>query len=195
MRCKAWWLAVILMTALSACGGGPPGQFSDAPEGAPEYRLGVADVLQVVVRDNPSFSAERVVVRPDGFITLPLIDDIKVVGLTPTEVKDQVVRKLAAFIKTPIVTVTLVELQSYEFYVVGNVRGSNRYTSNRLVTVLQAISMAGGFNEFANPERTLIIRRYPDGQKRLLFNYDAVINGTRLDDNIYLQTGDTIVVP
>ncbi|MFN3202438.1 MAG: polysaccharide biosynthesis/export family protein [Bradymonadia bacterium] len=186
---------MICLALLTACGGGPKGEFATSPTAAPEYRLGVADILEVSVRDNPSFSAERVVVRPDGFITLPLIDDIRVVGLTPTEVKDQVVRKLAAFIKTPIVTVTLVELQSYEFYVVGNVRGANRYTSNRLVTVLQGLSMAGGFNEFASPHKTIIIRRFPDGQKRLLFDYDAVINGTRLKDNIYLQTGDTIVVP
>lgn len=192
-------LALLLAAALGAGCTASRGQnvFVDveALRGEPEYRLGVADVIAVTVKDNPAFSAEQATVRPDGKITLPLIDDVTVVGLTPNEVKKEVVRKLSKFIKTPIVTVTLVELRSYEFFVLGNVRAPNRYTSNRFVTVLQALAMAGGLTEFADPDGIVIVRRFKDGEKRILFDYSAVVEGTRIEDNIYLQTGDVVVVP
>jgi polysaccharide export outer membrane protein len=191
-------LAILCLAGVTACGGGPGTNYVEDMtkiRGEPEYRLGVADVVSVTVKDNPTFSSEQAAVRPDGNITLPMIDDIRVVGLTPTEVKHEVVRRLEAFIKQPIVTVTLVDLRSYEFFVLGQVRSPNRYTANRFVTVLQALSMAGGLTQFAEGDGIVIVRRFQDGEKRILFDYSSVVEGAKINDNIYLQTGDVVVVP
>jgi polysaccharide export outer membrane protein len=194
------WLTGIWLLLVAGCGGGPGQNLvadSEMPKlrGDPEYRLGVADVVSVTVKDNPTFSAEQATVRPDGNITLPLIDDIRVVGRTPSEVKQEVVQKLEKFIKTPIVTVTLVDLRSYEFFVLGQVHAPNRYTANRFVTVLQALSMAGGLTPFADNSGIVIVRRFQNGEKRILFDYGSVVEGAKLNDNIYLQSGDVVVVP
>jgi len=186
--------ALLLGLTLVACGG-PSANVYHGKLGEPEYRIGVADVVAVSVKDNPDFSTKGTAVRPDGKITLPIVDDVRAIGLTPEELKAEAVRKLEPFIRTPIVTVTLVELHSYEFFVTGNVARPNRYNSNRLVTVLQALAMAGGLTAFADTEEIVVIRRFPEGQKRIPFDYPAVVNGTRIDQNIYLQSGDTVVVP
>ncbi len=189
--CVAFWVAL-----LGACGGPSTANLYQGPAlGEPEYRLGVADKVSVEVKDNASFSATKAVVRPDGNLTLPIIDDIKVVGLTPAQVKAEIVRRLEAYIKQPIVTVSLVELNSYDFFVSGNVRAPNRYTSKALVTVLQALAMAGDVTNFATPERIVVIRRFADGQRRIPFDYPAVVDGTRLEQNIYLESGDVVFVP
>jgi polysaccharide export outer membrane protein len=93
------------------------------------------------------------------------------------------------------VTVSLVQLNSYEFYVLGRVNAPNRYASTRLVTVLQALAMAGDVTPYATPEDIVVIRRFPDGQRRVHVDYPAVVDGTRLTDNIHLETGDVVYVP
>lgn len=180
---------------LTGCGGPSANVYTGPPLGVPAYRLGVADQISVDVKDNASFSVQNASVRPDGQITMPIIGDINVVGLTPGEVKNVAVKKLSKFIKTPIVTVTLTELNSYEFFVMGNVRAANRYTSNRMVTVLQALAMAGGLTDFAEPDGIVVMRKFPDGEKRIPFDYPNVVNGTKIQQNIFLQSGDIVVVP
>ena len=189
------WLTPAVAVVLAACGAGGANMYAGPPLREPAYQLGVADVISITVKDNPGFSTQAAMVRPDGHVTLPLIDDVKVVGSTPAQVKDEVIRKLATFIKTPIVTVTLVELRSYEFFVIGNVGAPNRYASGRLVTVIQALAMAGGLTDFANPDDIRLIRQFPDGQKIVPFDYSAVTSGAKIEQNIYLQSGDTVVVP
>lgn len=185
----------LLVALLTTACGGPSANVYQGEIGEPEYRIGVADVVAVSVKDNPDFSSKGTAVRPDGKITLPIIDDVRALAVTPEELKAEVVRRLEPFIRTPIVTVTLVELHSYEFFVTGNVARPNRYDSNRLVTVLQALAMAGGLTVFAESDEIVVIRRFPEGQKRIPFDYPSVVNGTRIDQNIYLQSGDTVVVP
>lgn len=187
---------VLASLCASGCGGFSRAALYEGPPLAePEYRLGVADVIAITVRDNPSFSVEEAIVRPDGHVTLPMVDDLRVVGLTPAQVRAEAARRLEAYIKQPIVTVSLVQLNSYEFYVLGRVNAPNRYASTRLVTVLQALAMAGDVTPYATPENIVVIRRFPDGQRRVHVDYPAVVDGTRLTDNIHLETGDVVFVP
>jgi polysaccharide export outer membrane protein len=195
-RLLTFFAIVLGFVGSTGCGGLSRANLYDGPPlGEPEYRLGVADVLAVEVKDNPSFSIQQATVRPDGQVTLPLVDDVRVVGLTPAQVRAEVVRKLEAFIKQPMVTVSLVQLNSYSFYVLGRVQNPNRYTSHGLVTVLQALAMAGDVTPYATPENIVVIRRFPDGQRRIRFDYPAVVDGTRLQENIHIETGDVVYVP
>ena len=181
---------------LAACGGfSRAGLYEGPPLAEPVYHLGVADVISVDVKDNPSFSTQQSIVRPDGRITLPLVDDIRVVGMTPAQVRAEIVLKLEAFIKQPLVTVSLVQLNSYEFFVLGRVASPNRYTASGLVTVLQALAMAGDVTPYAAPESIVVIRRFPDGMRRIHFDYNAVVDGTHLTQNIHLESGDVVYVP
>lgn len=186
---------IVTGLALAACGGRSSCIYESPLESSAVYRIGVADVIGVTVKDNPSFSVTGAQVRTDGNITLPLIDDIPVVGKTPAEAKDSIVRKLGSFIKAPLVTVTLEQLQSYQWFAIGNVRAPNRYDSNRLVTVLQALAMAGGLTEFADPSGIIVVRQTDEGQQCIAFDYATVADGTALGQNIVLRTGDTVIVP
>lgn len=189
------WLCFFGLFAAGCGGFSRAGLYEGPPLAEPEYRLGVADVIAVDVKDNPTFSTQQAVVRPDGLVTLPMVDDVRVVGLTPAQVRAEIVRKLEAFIKQPMVTVSLVQLNSYEFYVLGRVQGPNRYTAHGQVTVLQALAMAGDVTPYATPADIVVIRRFPDGLRRIRFDYPAVVDGTRLQDNIHLATGDVVYVP
>ena len=189
-------VAIVSAALLAACGGVSTAALYDGPPlGEPEYHLGVSDVISIDVKDNPGFSVQQAVVRPDGQITLPLVDDIRVVGLTPAQVRVEAIRRLEAYIKQPMVTVTLLQLNSYEFYVLGRVQTPNRFASKGLVTVLQALALAGDVTMYAQQESIVVIRRFPDGQRRIPFDYPAVVDGTRIQQNIYLQSGDVVFVP
>lgn len=192
------WLVVAALAAMigPGCGGFSRAALYEGPTlTEPAFRLGVADVIAVEVKDNPTFSATHAAIRLDGNITLPFLDDVHVVGLTPAEVRLEVTRRLEAFIKQPVVTVSVAELNSYDFYVLGNVKTPNRFDAKAAVTVLQALAMAGDVTPYATPENIVVIRRFPEGQRRIAFDYPAVVAGTRIDENIWLQSGDVVYVP
>ncbi len=167
--------------------------FSKAPQD--DYVIGPEDVLAINVWREPEISRIEPV-RPDGKISLPLIGDLEANGLTPLKLRDIVVEKLKAYIANPEVTVIVQEVRSQRFNIVGAVSRPGSYDLAKPLTVLDAIAVAGGFQEFAKVNKIYVLRRMADGsRKRLPFNYKAVIKGRRFDQNVELKSGDTIVVP
>jgi polysaccharide biosynthesis/export protein len=159
------------------------------------FIIGVEDILNINVWKEGELS--RVLpVRPDGMITLPLIGEIKAVGLTPIQLQEQISTLLKKFMADPQVTVIVSEVHSLTFDVVGQVLRPGYYPLTRHMTVLDAIALSGGFQPFAKQKKVYVLRTSADGkQVRLQFNYKDVIKGKRPDQNIDLQPRDTVVIP
>ena len=160
----------------------------------PSYIIGPADILEIQVWKEPDFSRQALV-RPDGMITLPLVGDLHVSGMTTMALKGLLTEKLKDFIDSPEVTVILVESHSKNFYIIGTVTQPGTYPLMKDMTVLQAISLAGGLGEWADADSIRIIRKSSGKEKILHFDYKKVISGKNLEQNIVLQPNDTIVVP
>jgi polysaccharide export outer membrane protein len=160
-----------------------------------DYVIGVTDVLRISVWRNEELSV-IVPVRPDGKISVPLLDDIQAEGLTPTELKEIVDRELAEYVASPHVTVIVVEMNSRFISVLGGVKQEGRLPLSRNLRVLEAIAHAGGFTAFADKGNIRIVRREPDGgETEYRFDYGAYIKGKAPGTNIVLSAGDTIIVP
>ena len=163
-----------------------------------EYTIGVADSLRVDVWKNPESSA-TVVVRPDGTVTLPLVGDLKAAGKTPTQLRDEISRRQAAYVKdeSATVTVAVLEVNSYRFTVSGEIQSPGVFTSNRYVNVIEAIAMAGGFTRFAKRNKIVIVRRTRDGKSSYLvpIAFDFISGGGHEEMNLTLVAGDTLMVP
>jgi polysaccharide export outer membrane protein len=139
---------------------------------------------------------QKVPVRPDGRITLPLIGELQVSGLTAMNVQLLITQRLSEFIARPIVAVSVLEMRSRTYTIVGKIIKPGSYDLGKPITVLQAIAIAGGFVEFAKTNKVYILRRQGDGTEiRLPFNYKKVIDQKAPDENVNLKNGDTIVVP
>lgn len=159
------------------------------------YRVGEGDVLRIAVWGNRELSGP-VTVRPDGQITLPLVGDVAAAGLTPTEIQQQLSRRLVTFLKgEPNVTVTVAQINSYRVYVVGRVAQPGEFTPDSPVTVLQAIALARGLTEFADPDHIVVLRRDANGTRRIPFVYCQAVKRGRVEMDVMLATGDTVVVP
>jgi polysaccharide export outer membrane protein len=159
-----------------------------------QYVIGAEDVLYIHVWKEETLT-RTIPVRMDGKISLPLIQEIKAAGLTPLQLKEVVTRKLKEFIENPIVSVTVMEANSYKVYVTGLVRNPGVYRLRSETTVVQMISLAGGFTEWANLKKILIVRKEDGREKRITVNYKRIMAGKDPDSNIILKAGDTIVVP
>jgi len=165
----------------------------DASRGAaPEtYRIGPEDVLVISVWKNDALT-RSVVVRPDGKISLPLLNDVQAAGLTPLELREVLIRKLADYMPTPEVSVIVSDIRSFKVSVIGEVSKPGRYELKGWVTVLDVLALAGGFTQFASPSRIVILQ--PDGKamKRIPFNYKKIPGE---QENFYLRNGDIVMVP
>jgi len=160
----------------------------------PDYRIGPEDTLMISVWKNEGIS-RTVPVRPDGMISLPLIQDVHAVGLTPAELRTTLARRLSEFMPNPEVTVIVTEVRSYKVSVIGEVLKPARYELRSWTTVLDVLALAGGFTQFASRSRVVVLR--PEGQtvKRIPFNYPRVIASGGEQGNFYLQPGDIVLVP
>ena len=159
------------------------------------YIIGVGDILEVNVWKESELS-KTVPVRPDGMITLPLVGEIKAVGLTPNQLQDQLTSSLQKVVSEPQVTVMVVSVNSMAFNIVGQVNKPGYYPLVRPITILDAIALSGGFRDFAKEKKIYVLRATPDGkQERLKFNYKDVIKGKNMSQNIMLQPHDTLVIP
>ena len=163
----------------------------DVPLG---YIVGDSDVIRVNVWKEPEVS-QTVVVRTDGNISLPLINEVKVSGMTPLQIQDLVAEKLKAFLNSPQVTVTVIEIHSKRAFITGEVSRPGTYSLNAQTTVLQLIAQAGGFTPFAKTDSIVVLRTEDGRQSRLKFKYKEVIQGKKTEQNIALHPGDTVVVP
>ncbi len=159
-----------------------------------EYRIGEQDLLTITVWREPELSG-TVMVRPDGKVTLPLLNDVHASGLTPDELKASLTEKLGPFVNAPQVTVAVREINSRKVFIIGQVGHEGSYRINSTTTVLQIIAEAGGLRDFANRKGIYVLRSLNGSQQRLNFNYDNVIRGKDSRANILLRPGDTIVVP
>jgi polysaccharide biosynthesis/export protein len=167
-----------------------PATLADDP-----YAIGPEDVLKIDVWHEPEVSSV-VAVRPDGKISLPLVGDLTASGLTPSQLQASLTQKLQAFISNPTVAVTVQEVKSRKFNVLGEVQHPGSYALGQPVRVLDAIGMAGGFRDFAKVSKIYILRPTSGGgSSNLPFNYKQVVKGIHADQNIELEPGDTIVVP
>jgi polysaccharide export outer membrane protein len=167
---------------------------ANAPTPDPEYIVGEGDVLHIDVWQEAEVS-QNVVVRPDGNISMPLINEVRVSGMTPLEIQGLVAEKLKSFVNQPKVTVTVTEVRSKRAFISGEVTRPGEYPLNTKVTVLQLIAQAGGFTPFAKTENVVIIRITNGSEQRLRFRYKEVLHGKNTEQNIALQPGDTVIVP
>lgn len=160
----------------------------------PAYVIGPEDVLDINVWKEPDMT--RVVpVRPDGKISLPLINDVQAAGSTPQQLADAVKEKLRKFLTDPQVTVIVTAINSQRVYVMGEVLRAGAFPLIPGMTVLQALANAGGFTTFADVKKIHVLRTVNGKRAELPFNYREVLKGGSEDQNIKLQPGDTVVVP
>src|SRR5688572_12089543 len=162
-------------------------------DAAADFRIGAEDLLDVQVWKNCPELCRTVPVRPDGKVSLPLVNDIQAAGLTTNELRMQVTQRLAEFIPSPEVSVIVREVHSVKVSVVGAVRMPGHYEVNSAATVLDLIARAQGLTEFANRDRIVVKRQNGAATKQISFNYTRVAEGK--DDNPFVQPGDIIVVP
>jgi polysaccharide export outer membrane protein len=160
----------------------------------PNYVIGPQDLIDISVWKEPDLS-RSVPVRPDGKISLPLLNDIQAAGLTPTQLGAQITTNLAKYVTNPQVTVIVSQINSQRIYILGEVARAGGYTLLPDMNVLQALSNAGGLTAFANSKKIYILRRDSGKQQKIPFNYKEVISGKDPSQNISLKAGDTIVVP
>jgi len=158
------------------------------------YTIGAEDVLYIHVWKEETLT-RTVPVRMDGKISLPLIQEVTAAGLTPLQLKEVLMRKFKEFVENPIVSVTVVEANSFKVYVTGLVRSPGVYRLRSETNVVQMISLAGGFTDWANSKKILIVRKEEGREKRIKINYKRIMAGKDLDSNIILKAGDTIIVP
>jgi polysaccharide export outer membrane protein len=190
-------LAAALAAALAGCAARalPPPPDPD-PVSRDSYLIGPSDLLSIRVWKNPELSVERVPVRPDGKISVPLLDDVQAAGLTNDQLKEILTRKLSEYVTAPDVTVVVLEMNSKRVFVVGEVARPSTVALTQDLRVLDAIAIAGGFNPYADKNSVKVLRRTPQGEVvEYGFNYDAFVKGRAPGANLVLLPGDTIVVP
>jgi polysaccharide export outer membrane protein len=159
-----------------------------------EYKIGPQDVLRIDVWKEAEVS--RVVpVRPDGKISLPLLNDVQAAGLTPMQLSGLIADGLKKYMNDPQVTVSVSEINSRRIYVTGEVTRAGAFPLLPNMTVLQALSSSGGFTQFAKLKNIYVLRTEDGKQVKLPFNYKDAVNGKKPEQNVLLQSGDVIVVP
>lgn len=177
------------------------GSLAEAQRGKPapgemgaEYRIGPEDILQISVFSNDALS-RTVPVRPDGMITLPLLNDVKAAGLTPMELRDSLMKKFIEFVPSPEVAVIVTEVKSFMISVIGQVAKPGRYDLRSSATIVDALAMAGGFKEFAGRSKVVVLRSEGGASKRIPFDYDKMNSPKKPQENFALRPGDIVMVP
>ena len=169
----------------------PPSE--PASVAGPDYIIGADDTLHISVWKEPELT-ESLPVRPDGKISLPLLNDVIAAGLTPTQLADSITSRLKKYIADPHVTVVVTAMNSQKIYVLGEVLHPGTTLLQPNMTVLQALA-SSGFTPFANTKGIYILRNENGKQQKIPVHYRALIKGEAMDQNLILKPGDTIVVP
>lgn len=197
MRCRYAGAVLLVLLAVGQAFAQQPARPAApvAPQSgtAEEYVIGPEDLLAISVWKNDAMS--RVVpVRPDGMISLPLLDDVKAAGLTPMQLRDLVAQKLSEHVQSPAVSVIVNEVRSFKVSVIGEILKPARYELKSRTTILDVLSMAGGFNQFADRKRLAVIRHEGGGKtRRIRVDYTKVVTGD--EENLTLKPGDIVIVP
>jgi polysaccharide biosynthesis/export protein len=195
-------LVLLLAATVSSAAGQAtksPSPSSVAPQvqsqpASPGYVIAPGDMLEIQVWKEPEIS-KTVPVRPDGKISVPLLNDVQAAGLTAPALTTDLTEKLKKFISDPQVTVIVTQVNSERIYITGEVNRGGAFPLVSGMTVLQALASAGGFTSFANPKKVYVLRQENGKPVKYPFNYKEVINGKNPEENIVLKAGDTIVVP
>jgi polysaccharide export outer membrane protein len=175
----------------------PPAAAPVAPTGVPlppGYVIGPEDVLGILFWRDKDMTAD-VAVRPDGRITLPLINDVQAAGLTPEQLRDEVMTAAAKYVVDPNVSVVVKAINSRKVFITGSVGKPGVYPLTAPTTVMQLIALAGGLQEFADGKHIIVMRTENGHQVALPFNYKDVLSRKNLKQNIELKPGDTVIVP
>lgn len=194
---RFWWIGIVgLLLGCLGCGthhGDSSALYAEAaradPRGHP-YVIDVSDVVRVTVWKDPSLSTDATVLL-DGTITLPLVGEIVAKGATGASLQQKIAERLGAFVKDPVVTVAVVEVNSYRFTVAGNVEHPGMFSPKSYVTVSQAIALAGGPNRYADASDIVIVR----GERRIPVDYDGILSGKCPEQDIVVLAGDALRVP
>jgi polysaccharide export outer membrane protein len=189
---KPFVCALLIALALPAAAAQDSSAAAKRPE--PLYVIQPNDLLEIFVWKEPDLT-RKVLVRPDGRISFPLVQDLQAAGISPPELKERVEQRLSEFLSEPEVTIIVEAIQSYRIYVVGKVQNPGRIDVEKPVTVLQALAIAGGFQEFADGDDMTVVRTYGNENLVFEFNYGEVIRGKKPEQNITLRSGDVVVVP
>jgi polysaccharide export outer membrane protein len=168
-------------------------QRASSPSDSSQFVIGPADVIRLNVWKNLELS-QTVTVTPDGFISIPLLGDVHVAGMTAHELAESLSSRLHSFVVSPQVTVSIIDIRSRQVYVLGQVGKPGGFPLVAPLTVLQLIAQAGGLTNYANRKAIVILRPDSNGSQKLSFNYNNVVHGDSRQ-NIVLQPGDTVVVP
>jgi polysaccharide export outer membrane protein len=159
-----------------------------------DYVIGPDDVLGIVFWRDTDMTGD-VTVRPDGMITLPLLQDVKAAGLTPDQLRLQIQQAASKFIADPNVTVTVRQIHSRNVFITGEVARPGPYPVTGRMTVIQLIAVAGGLSEYADRGHITVMRQEQGKPQTFRFNYNDVSKGKNVEQNIFLKPGDTVVVP
>lgn len=196
MRKLLFFLAILLSCGIvSGCLPPTPAEVSKKADPASEvYVIGPEDVLEISVWQNQDLS-RTVTVRPDGKISLPLVNDIPAAGMTPEQLKREITRGIQPYVETPEVAVIVQQINSWRFYIQGEIRSPGVYPLRSNTTLSQAVTLAGGFTEFAKKGKIQIFRKWQGYSQILEVNYNRILSGKAVDEDVTLRPGDTIVVP
>jgi polysaccharide export outer membrane protein len=189
-------LAALVLLAVASCAHEAPFDYA-ALAHQPRFEVGPGDVLEVRVYQQPELTT-KVRVRPDGSISLPLIGDVAVGGHTTEEIQVDLGKRYQRTIADAdrTLSVFLIDVTSYRVSVVGQVHHAGVFNGTRFVSVLEALALAGGPNEFARTKEIFVLRQQSDGkQVKIPIDYEEVAQGRRLEMNVVLRNGDTVVVP
>jgi polysaccharide export outer membrane protein len=200
---KAFILIVCLLIAITVGAGqlsaaekkSKAKQTWSAKASAQDYQIGAGDILEITTWKEPDFTREEVLVRLDGKITFPLLNDVLAAGLTTMDLKRVIENGLKDYISNPVVTVNVRQPLSKRFYILGEVRRTGEYPLVKHLTVLQAFALAGGFTEWASKKEIILLRQENGKEKIYRINYKDITKGKDFSQNIKLKTDDTIIVP
>ena len=160
-----------------------------------DYEIGAGDILEITTWKEPDFTREEVLVRLDGKLTFPLLNDVQAAGQTTLDLKRVIEEGLKDYVSNPVVTVNVRQPLSKRFYVLGEVRRTGEYPLVKHLTVLQAFALAGGFTEWASKKEIILLRQEDGKEKIYRINYKEIAKGKDLNQNLKLKTDDTIIVP
>jgi polysaccharide export outer membrane protein len=185
---------VVFSILIVACIGTLLPRPSVAQTGAPLYEVQPGDVLQISVWGEEELQ-RLVVVAPDGTISFPLVGHIDAKGKTAAQLQSILGEKLATYITSPVLTVSIEEINGNKIYVLGQVNEPGAFVMNPALDIMQALSLARGTTAFAAKDDIVVLRRSENGQVALRFRYSDVIRGRNLEQNILLESGDIVIVP
>lgn len=188
-------LTPLVPLAMAAPPGGsvPEAAARNSGEAEVQYRIGVEDLLAISVWRDTDLTRE-VPVRPDGRISLPLLQDIDAAGKTPRELGEEIQRRLKEYLSSPSVTVIVREVNSLKAYFLGEIRTPGPVVLRSPVRLLQGIAMAGGMTEFGGRNGIIVYRKTASGEKTIELSYRDLVTGKKPDDNLLLEPGDTVIV-